>query len=82
MLLSTLSLGLRLDAGSWNTVAMLRRTALSSLPCSFDISCPFISTLPSVAGAKEICFTENPPVLTVSHDHTFSCHFAEEASKL
>lgn len=32
--------------------------------------------------AKEICSTENPPVLTVSHDHTFSCHFAEEASKL
>ena len=41
--------------------------------CRFANRCPL---------AKEICFTENPPVLTVSHDHTFSCHFAEEASKL
>ena len=41
--------------------------------CRFANRCPL---------AKEICSTENPPVLTVSHDHTFSCHFAEEASKL
>lgn len=38
--------------------------------CRFANRCPL---------AKEICFTENPPVLTVSHDHTFSA-FAEEAS--
>lgn len=41
--------------------------------CRFANRCPI---------AKDICSAENPPLLTVSHDHTFSCHFAEEASKL
>ena len=48
--------------------------SLSALPsgCTFHPRCPM---------ARDICRTDDPPVLTTSPGHTSACHFAEEVSR-